>query len=169
MLIRPARQSDLDALWELWNGVMQERVFFPHLPETSRKEIERSWLNFNNHLYVSEAKGEIDGGYALKANQPGYGSHIANAAYMVNPNARGSGLGHKLCIHSIKSANQLGFRGLQFNMVVSSNLPAIKVWESHGFKKIGKVPDGFYHYQKGYIDAYIYFRDLTQETNKYDS
>lgn len=55
---------------------------------------------------------------------------------MVHPNARGRCIGRSMGEHSIMLAKSLGYIGMQFNIVVSSN-PAIKLWESLGFKIIG--------------------------------
>ena len=62
--------------------------------------------------------------------------------------------------HSIKLAKELGFIAIQFNIVVSSNEPAIKLWESLGFEIIGATPKGFCHKKLGYIDSYIMYKSL---------
>ena len=45
----------------------------------------------------------------LRKNQPGLGAHVANAAYMVHPDARGKGIGKAMGNHSIKQAKKIGF------------------------------------------------------------
>ena len=50
---------------------------------------------------------------------------------------------------------------MQFNLVVSTNVSAVRAWQANGFEIIGTVPGGFYHYELGYVDAYIFFKDLT--------
>jgi ribosomal protein S18 acetylase RimI-like enzyme len=110
--------------------------------------------------YVLEENGEILGTYIIKPNQIDRGSHIANAAYMVHPKAQGKGIGNKLCEHSLAEAVKFGFMAMQFNLVVSTNETAIKLWKKNGFEIIGTIPDGFNHQTLGYVDAYIMYRKL---------
>jgi len=158
--IRKAIPADVDRIWQFWKTIMDQKVYFPYDDSYSRAQIEASWINFDNNMYVAEIDEVIVGAYILKANQPGYGNHIVNAAYMVDTDFRGRGIGGQLCKHSIEAARELGYRGMQFNLVVSTNESAIRAWKANGFEIIGTVPGGFYHYEKGYVDAYIFFKDL---------
>ena len=160
-LIREAQEKDLDDVWRLWKDIQEQKVYFAYDSNYSKEQILSEWINLSNHLYVLEVDKHIAGAYLMKANQPGYGNHIVNAAYLVDTEIRGKGIGHKLCRHSIDTATSLGYRGMQYNLVVSTNSSAIAVWKSFGFKIIGTVPGGFYHVEKGYVDAYIFFKDLT--------
>lgn len=158
--IRLAKAEDLNHIWQMWKTIMEQKIYYPYDDSFSRADIEKSWVNLDNHTYVAEQAGEIVGAYIFKANQPGYGNHIANAAYMVKTERRGHGIGHQLCAHSVKTAKEAGFRGMQFNLVVSTNKGAIKTWLDNGFEIIGTVPEGFYHFEKGYVDGHIFFRKL---------
>lgn len=158
--IRPAQAADLHQIWNLWKEIMEQKIYYPYDSTYTKKDIEKSWINLNNRCYVAEQSNQIIGAYILKDNQPGYGKHIANAAYMVDNKARGKGLGKKLCAHSVLSAKEAGYRGMQFNLVVSTNTGAIKVWLSEGFEIIGTIPEGFYHVKKGYVDAHIFYKNL---------
>lgn len=158
--IRPAESKDLETIWQMWKTIMEQKIYYPYDDSFTRKDIEKSWVNLKNHSYVAEVEGVIAGAYIFKANQPGYGGHIANAAYMVKTVNRGQGIGHLLCTHSIEMAKEAGYRGMQFNLVVSTNKGAIKTWLDNGFEIIGTVPEGFFHVEKGYVDAYIFYRKL---------
>ena len=161
--IRKAAQSDLDTIWLLWKSIMEQKIYFPYDDTYSRADISKVWINLSNPVYVAERAGEMVGAYILRPNQPGYGKHIVNAAYMVNGNHRGAGIGGYLCAHSVKTAKALGFRGMQFNLVVSTNQAAIRVWLANGFQIIGTVPGGFYHAELDrYVDAHIFFKDLIE-------
>ena len=76
----------------------------------------------------------------IKPNQPDLGSHVANASFMVNPKFQGQGIGSKLCEHCLQTAKDLGFKYMQFNIVVSTNIAAITVWKKFGFQIIGTIP-----------------------------
>ena len=73
------------------------------------------------------------GTYIIKPNQPDLGSHIANASVMVHPKYQGKGIGKILCEHCLKTAKELGYKAMQFNIVVSTNLPAVALWKKFGF------------------------------------
>jgi ribosomal protein S18 acetylase RimI-like enzyme len=102
----------------------------------------------------------IVGTYILRPNQSGPGSHVANAAFMVAPDARGMGIGRKMGEHSLSEARRIGFRAMQFNFVVSTNASAIRLWQQLGFKIIGTLPGAFRHPEKGYVDVYVMYRSL---------
>lgn len=158
--IRPAKAEDLDRIWELWKIIMDQKIYFPYDDSYSRADIEKEWINLDNACFVAELNQQIVGAYILLPNQPGHGKHIANAAYMVDTSIRGHGVGTKLCAHSVIAGKELGYRGIQFNLVVSTNEAAIKAWQSNGFKIIGTVPGGFHHFELGYVDAHIFFKNL---------
>ena len=158
--IRPAQTIDLDRIWELWKAIMDQKIYFPYDEQYGRDDIEKEWINLGNACFVAELHQEVVGAYILQPNQPGHGKHIANAAYLVDTNIRGHGIGTKLCAHSVAAAKEIGYRGIQFNLVVSTNKAAINAWLSNGFKIIGTVPGGFHHHELGYVDAHIFFRSL---------
>ena len=110
----------------------------------------------------SRVRRHVVGTYILRANQPGSGSHVANAAFMVAPTARGQGIGHAMGEHCLSEARRLGFRAMQFNFVVSTNKGAIRLWKQLGFKIVGTLPGAFRHPQKGYVDVYVMFRSLEE-------
>ncbi len=81
---------------------------------------------------------------------------------MVCPDARGKGVGRLICEHSITEAQQLGYKAMQFNLVVSTNHAAVALWQKCGFKIIGTIPEGFKHQSLGYVDAHIMYRKLSK-------
>ena len=62
--------------------------------------------------------------------------------------------------HAIEKARRLDYRGMQFNCVVRTNLPAIRLWESLGFAIVGTIPGAFNHCKSGYVDMHVMYRDL---------
>ncbi len=112
------------------------------------------------HTFVAEHEGKIVGTYILKPNQIDLGSHIANGSYMVHPEAQGLGIGKKMGEHSLLKAKELGFVGMQFNIVVSTNQAAVRLWKKLGFTIVGTTPQGFLLKNIGYVDTYIMYRAL---------
>lgn len=110
--------------------------------------------------YVATCNEKIIGTYFIRPNQPGLGSHVCNAGYMVSKMSRGEGIGRKMCAHSLNEARKLGFYAMQYNLVVVTNVYAIRLWKDMGFEIVGKLTKAFCHKQKGFIDAYVMYRLL---------
>jgi L-amino acid N-acyltransferase YncA len=159
-MIRAARQADEDAIWNIFHTVVASGdtyVFDPHMP---REDALAYWFRPDTHTYVAEREGQVAGTYILKPNQPALGSHVANAAFMVSPLARGSGVGRRMGEHCLAEARRLGFRAMQFNLVVSTNEAAVRLWQQLGFRIIGTVPEAFRHSRHGFVDAHVMFQAL---------
>lgn len=160
MHIREASDKDYDALWEIFSWVIQTGDTFVFSPQTPKEDLSKYWLAPSMRTYVLEDGHQILGSYFIKPNQVDLGSHVANCGYMVHPDARGKGIGGLLCEHSIQTAKQLGYLALQYNIVVSTNQAAVRLWKKHGFEIIGTIPKAFNHQSLGYVDAYVMFREL---------
>ena len=158
--LRRAVESDRDGIWGIFRAVVASGDTYAFDPAISREDALAYWMHPANHCYVAEREGKALGTYILKANQPGLGSHVANAAFMVAPGARGLGLGRTMGDHCIDEARRQGFRAMQFNFVVSTNEPAIRLWRRLGFEIVGTLPGAFRHSRMGYVDAYVMFRSL---------
>ena len=118
------------------------------------------WFGEDKKVYVAVSDDKILGTFYLKTNQPDLGSHIANAGYMVSPDAKGQGIGRKMAEFSLGEAKRLGYQAMQFNFVVKSNEVAVRLWLSLGFEIIGEIPEAFRHAEKGLTNAYITYRKL---------
>ena len=160
MNIRKGIDQDRHEVWEIFTAVIQTGDTYVFAPDTVKEDLDKHWFSPYMDTYVLEENGEILGTYIIKPNQIDLGSHIANASYMVHPNAQGKGIGKLLCEHSLMEARKFGFMAMQFNLVVSTNKVAIKLWEKYGFKIIGTIPDGFNHQTLGYVDAFIMYLKL---------
>lgn len=160
MNIRPAEEKDTDGIWEIFEIVIKSGDTYAFNPNTTKEAFPQYWLASNMKTFVAVEDDKVLGTYFIKPNQVGLGAHIANCGYMVHPQARGKGLGRKLCEHSLLQAKQLGYIGMQFNLVVSTNETAVKLWKKSGFQIIGTIPNGFNHSKLGYVDAYIMYRDI---------
>ncbi|MCA1659555.1 MAG: GNAT family N-acetyltransferase, partial [Verrucomicrobiaceae bacterium] len=118
------------------------------------------WCAGDAATFVAVQDGKVIGSYLLRPNQPGLGDHVANAGYMVDPGARGLGVGRAMGVHSLAEARRRGYRAMQFNFVVSTNESAVHLWRQLGFNIVGTLPRVFRHAQKGFVDAYVMFRLL---------
>ena len=123
-------------------------------------EAQALWMG-QGRVVVAELDGEVVGTATMGPNRPGRGSHIATGSFMVLPAAAGRGVGRRLGEHLVEWARQEGFRGIQFNAVVETNEPAIRLWRSLGFVVVGTVPGAFCHPERGYVGLHVMFLDLT--------
>ncbi|MCW1922972.1 GNAT family N-acetyltransferase [Luteolibacter arcticus] len=156
--ILPATEEHAEAVWQIFREVIAAGDAYVFEANTTRAAFVAYW--FAAHAHVAVEDGQVLGSYIVKANQPGRGSHVANASYMVASAARGKGIGGLMCEHSLREAKALGFRAMQFNIVVATNAAAVSLWEKHGFKIAGTLPGAFRHEALGYVDAHVMFRDL---------
>ena len=161
MTIRPATETDREAIWDIIHEVVVSGDTYALHPNISRDAALAYWFAPATHTYVMEQTGlGITGTYTLRPNQFGGGSHVANAAFMVRASARGRGIGREMAKHCLSEGRRLGFRAMQFNFVISTNTVAVRLWEQLGFAIVGTLPGAFRHPQKGYVDVYVMFRSL---------
>jgi GNAT superfamily N-acetyltransferase len=161
--IRVATSDDTPALWPIIRAVVERGDTYTLAPDMPRDAALGYWLHPANRCYVALQDEAIVGTYILRANQPAQGGHVANAAFMVSPDARGGGIGRRMGEHALIEARRLGYRAMQFNFVVSTNEVALRLWRQLGFDVVGTLPGAFHHPTLGYVDAYVMFRSLVDD------
>ncbi|MGD1918278.1 MAG: GNAT family N-acetyltransferase [Pleurocapsa sp.] len=158
--IRKSTKEDAEKIWDIFQIVVARGDTYAFLPDISQAAALSYWMADDKHCYVAELEGNLVGTYIIKDNQPGLGSHIANASFMVSPQFQGRSVGKTMGKHALIKAKELGYAAMQFNLVISTNIPAINLWRKLGFQIIGTIPQAFDHLQKGMVDAHIMFREL---------
>ena len=158
--IRRATTADYDQVWEIIQSIISNGDTIAFDPGSSKEQMLAYWLGQDKHTYVAMLHGKVAGTFIIRDNQPGLGSHIANAGYMTSPAVSGQGVGKAMGVYSLEEAKRLGYKAMQFNIVVKTNTRAIRLWESLGFKIIGEIPEAFNHRQNGLTNAYIMYRKL---------
>ena len=159
MNVRRYEEADLPRMAEIWNQVVEDGIAFPQL-QTLKLDSARDFFAGQSFSAVAEEDGRILGLYILHPNNEGRCGHIANASYAVDRSARGKGAGEALVSHCLETAAALGFRLMQFNAVVKSNLGAIHLYEKLGFVRIGEVPGGFLMKDGHYEDIVLFYHTL---------
>jgi L-amino acid N-acyltransferase YncA len=165
MNIRPADQRDFEGMWPIFSEIVATGTTYAFSPETRRDEAFAYWFGAGVRSYVAEDREGIVGMYRLVANQPGLGSHVANASFMVSPAHEGKGVGSAMGLHCLREAKRAGFKAMQFNLVISTNEAAVSLWKKLGFSIVGTLPKAFRHQQLGYVNAYIMYRFLDDINN----
>ena len=161
--IKLAQDEDFEEIWPIIHEVLKKEDTYPYAADTTKAEALQIWMKYPKATYVASSESEILGTYYIKPNQPGLGSHVCNAGYMVASRARGKGIGRAMCKHSLTEARRLGFKAMQYNLVVSTNQGAVKLWQDLGFNIIGTLPKAFNHSEKGLVDAFVMYQWLGDE------
>jgi L-amino acid N-acyltransferase YncA len=161
--IRPLEPADWPELWRLLEPVFRAGETFPHDPAITEAEARALWVDQSQAVLVAvAAEGPLVGTYYLRPNSLCLGAHVANAGYVVAEPCRQRGIGSRLCQHSLQTARRLGYRALQFNLVVSTNIAGIRCWQRNGFRIVGTLPGAFRHARLGYVDAHVMVQELLE-------
>ena len=157
--IRQYTGEDLEGMIRIWNEIVEEGIAFPQ-EECLDRESGNAFFASQSYTGVAEADGKIIGLYILHPNNIGRCGHICNASYGVSAEARGQHIGEKLVQDCLRKAGELGFRVLQFNAVVESNIHARHLYERLGFVQLGTIPGGFRMKDGSYVNICPYYRTL---------
>jgi len=161
MIIRRFKDSDWPQVWSLLHAVFSAGETYAFAPDSSEADIRHAWIELPTATYVAESTdGRLLGSYYLKPNQPGLGAHVCNCGYAVAADAQRQGVAAAMCAHSQQLAVEMGFRAMQFNLVVATNETAIRLWQRLGFEVVGRLPGAFRHVRYGYVDALVMFKSL---------
>jgi ribosomal protein S18 acetylase RimI-like enzyme len=159
--IRTFEEADWSAVWALIEPVFRAGETYTFSPDITREEAHHVWIEMPAAVFVAhDDRQVILGTYYIKPNQPGLGAHVCNCGYIVAETARGKGIASQMCEHSQREAVLRGFRAMQYNLVVSTNVGAVRLWERHGFDVVGRLPEAFHHPRRGYVDALVMYKLL---------
>ncbi len=159
MAIRKYILNDLRDMIVIWNEIVEEGIAFPQ-EELLNDKTGAEFFASQSYCGVADDNGNILGLYILHPNNVGRCGHICNASFAVSSNARGKHIGEKLVKDCMKQGKELGFRILQFNAVVETNIHAIHLYERLGFKRLGTIPDGFRMKDGHYENICPYYIEL---------
>ncbi len=159
-VLRPAQATDADPIWSILEPIFRDGETYCVPRTISRDAALAYWTGSNHCAFVLEDDGCVFGTYYLCANKEGGGSHVANAGFATAATAKGRGVARAMLAHALEEARGRGYRAMQFNFVVSTNIRAIAIWERAGFDIVGRLPVAFLHPIKGYVDALVMYRTL---------
>ncbi len=161
MSIRPITDADWDAVWTVLEPVFRAGETYAYPIDITKDQARAVWVDQPAATFVAEDAGlGIVGTYILKPNQPGRGAHVCNCGYVVSEAARGQGVASAMCDHSQEQARAMGFRAMQYNLVVATNEGAVRLWQSKGFDIVGTLPGAFDHPRLGFVDAHVMYKVL---------
>ncbi|WP_182882309.1 GNAT family N-acetyltransferase [Microbispora sp. H10949] len=162
MLIRQAHASDWPAIWPFFHRIVAAGETFTYPVDLGREEGRDWWLlpEPNRTVVAVDDSGTILGTAKMNRNHMGNAGHIASASFMVDPAHEGRGVGRALGEYAVDWARAAGFRAMQFNAVVETNVRAVGLYRSLGFEVLGTLPEGFRHPVRGYVGLHIMHRAL---------
>ena len=142
--VTPYADQDIPEMIAIWNEVVADGVAFPQM-EALTEDSGRIFFAEQSHCGVAKdtETGETVGLYILHPNNVGRCGHLCNASYAVKKGLRGQHIGETLVTDCLIQAKNIGFKILQFNAVVKTNTPALKLYAKLGFTPLGEIPGGF--------------------------
>lgn len=146
-VIRPMRPGDIEAV----HGVETSAYDYPWTAT-----IFGDCLRMGYECWVQLATDRIVGHFVL-AMGPGE-AHVLNLA--VHPHWHNRGLGRSLLSRALDRAEELGAESV-FLEVRPSNEPAVHLYRSLGFRRVGRRRD-YYPCEQGREDAFVMRYDLRE-------
>jgi L-amino acid N-acyltransferase YncA len=160
--IRDATEDDWPAIWPFLAEIVRAGQTYTWRRDVTEAEAREQWLRpapWRSFVAV-DPDGHVVGTARLGPNQDGPGRHVANASFMVDPTRAARGVGRSLAIHTMEAARADGYRAMQFNAVVESNIHAVRLWRSLGFEILATIPEAFDHPTEGLVGLHVMYRRL---------
>ena len=157
-LVRPIEERD-------WEQVHEIVVEVASAGETYAMDVPGSLARDPRVLERAARRGGRRRGDRPRLGQdgpepPGPGSARRHGRLHGRLGRRGRGVGRALAEHAVEWHREHGFRGIQFNAVVSTNTSAVRLWQSLGFETVGVVPGAFRLPGGEYVDLHVMYLDL---------
>jgi GNAT superfamily N-acetyltransferase len=160
--IRPATTDDWTQIWPFFRDTVLAGETYAYPEDLTSEQAAALWLQQPPGLtVVYEDSGTILGSATMGPNRPARGSHVGTASFMVAPEARGRGVGRALGEYVVQWHRDHGYRGIQFNAVVETNVAAVRLWQALGFEIVGTVPGAFLSKEHGYVGLHVMYLPLT--------
>lgn len=168
LLIRRYQPRDWPSVWSILEPVFRAGETYAIARDITAEAARLAWTRGPKETFVAldQASGVLIGTYYLRPNADGPGSHVCNCGYVVAEKARGKGIAARLCEHSQQEAVARGYRAMQYNLVVSTNEGAVRLWQRMGFEIIGTIPDAFDHPRAGLVDGHVMYKPLLASANE---
>jgi L-amino acid N-acyltransferase YncA len=158
LTIRRATAKDFPAMLAIFRKVCETGDSYVFSADMPVAEVHDYWFGKAvEATWVAVDGGRVVGMYRLIPNQRGRGSHVANVAIMVDPAARGWGVGLALGRHLVAQARRLGFLAIQANIVAITNEAILGLARKLGFQEVGRLPLAFQHKKLGLVDACVLY------------
>jgi len=159
MDIRAATQNDWPDIWSMLEPVFRAGKTYAVPRDISEEDAKGIWLDAPAATFIATDGGPV-GTYYIKTNFQGAASHVCNCGYVTSDAAQGRGIARAMCEHSQSEARAMGYRAMNFNLVLASNANALALWHKLGFETRGTLPSAFDHPELGMVDAHVMWKPL---------
>ena len=161
MRIRDATAEDWPAMWPFLREIVRAGETYTWPRGIDDDAARRVWMAPPPACTLVAVDGDpVLGTAKVGPNQLGPGADVANASFMVDPAHGGKGVGRALGTAVLERARTDGYRAMQFNAVVETNVGAVGLWRSLGFTVLATVPEAFLHPSLGYVGLHVMHRAL---------
>jgi GNAT superfamily N-acetyltransferase len=160
-MIRVATEEDWPHIWPFFARIVADGETYAYPEDMTPQAAQSLWMEPPPGQTVVAVDGDaVLGSAKVGPNRPGRGAHIATASFMVDPARQGRGVGRALGSYAVDWARASGYHGMQFNAVVETNTPAVRLWQALGFEILATVPEAFNHAKLGLVGLHIMYQRL---------
>ena len=161
-VIRAATPDDWPQIWPFFAATVEAGETYAYPEDLTSEQAATLWMEQPpGATVVFDDGGVVLGSAKMGPNRPARGSHVGTASFMVAPESRGRGVGRALAEYVVQWHRDHGYRGIQFNAVVETNLAAVRLWQALGFEVVGTVPGAFLSREHGYVGLHVMYLPLT--------
>lgn len=161
MQIRAATPSDIGEIAPFFRAIVADGESYTYPEGLTDQQIREVWpAPEPGHTIVAVVDGTIVGTARMGPNKPGRGDHVGTASFMVDPASSARGVGRAMAQWVIDWHRENGYRAIQFNAVVETNVRAVRLWEDLGFRIIGTVPKAYRSRTHGPVGLHIMYLEL---------
>ncbi|HTT59455.1 MAG TPA: GNAT family N-acetyltransferase [Acidimicrobiales bacterium] len=161
MNIRDGRDDDWPSFFPIFSAIIAAGESYAYPLGLASDEARALWMEQPPcRVLMAIEGGRIVGSAKAGPNRPGRGAHVATASFMVDPNARGRGVGRALALEVLSWARREGYAAMQFNAVVETNAAAVGLWRSLGFEILTTVPEAFDSASNGLVGLHVMYQKL---------
>jgi len=160
MMIRDATLTDWSAIWPFLREIVAAGETYTWPRDVTEERARDMWLVRppSRTVVAVDQDGTVLGPAKMNPNQPGPGSHIASASFIVAPPYAGRGIGRALGEQALRWARVEGYRGMRSTRW-SRRTPRQSGCGVARFRDPGALPKGFRHPTHG-VGLHIMHRRL---------
>ncbi|MGW3471361.1 N-acetyltransferase family protein [Saccharopolyspora sp. NPDC000995] len=160
MRIRVACRDDWPEIWPFMREIVAVGETFSWDRDIDEQLARQRWFPARpgRTVVAVDDGGRVLGTAVSGPNHEGPAAHVATASFMVAPDSSGRGVGRALGRHVLDQARADGFRAMQFNAVVETNVRAVALWRSLGMQIATTLPEAFHHPTRGYVGLHVMYQ-----------
>ena len=144
MTIRAMTAEDWPQVWPFFDEIVRAGETYAYPLDLTSEQARALWtMRRPARRWSWRRRAACSAARRWARNRPGRGDHVGTASFMVSEPARGRGVGRRLGEYVVQWHRDQGYRAIQFNAVVETNIAAVHLWQALGFRVVGTVPEAF--------------------------